>query len=303
MSDEPKRRRGRPAKYSSDAERASAWRGRQRQLLAEAQAKAAEAQAAPRAVEKIVEIRSVKKETPKHATQRKAPKGPKAEVIGVMLRERQVGPDRAKTLRTKAAATATFARELLLALGPEKALLSAEPGAIRWQELEGLPSDSPERLFLAQMEQFFTRLNQDLEVVQRNAKRHVEEQKLVRAEKEERELRDLAVATLGPAPTLEAARRMASDLLHFCNAIGEEWLKNRYHTDGALLPALFHDFERSLKSDSVAAVARAIAKVRSEMYNRRGETWVDDFGRYKGQRWVRASWEDFETWRAEQQAS
>lgn len=76
---------------------------------------------------------------------------------------------------------------------------------------------------------------------------------------------------------------MAADLLHCCNSIGEEWLKNRYHTDDALLPALFHDTESSLKIDSVSAVARAIAKLRSKM--RRGGTWVDDFGRYKG-RWV-----------------
>lgn len=82
-----KRKRGRPGTYSSDAERARAWRQRQRELIAAAKT------AEPLIVEKVVEVeRIVEKRVPSPLKiTKKAHVEPNASNLFPLLKERFTG--------------------------------------------------------------------------------------------------------------------------------------------------------------------------------------------------------------------
>lgn len=105
------RKRGRPGTYSSDAERARAWRQRQRELIAAAKT------AEPVVVENVEVERIVEKRVPALAKSTKnAHVTPNASNLFPLLKERFAGyqgEENAKRFRTNAAKAATAAREIL----------------------------------------------------------------------------------------------------------------------------------------------------------------------------------------------
>lgn len=280
MTDEQKRGRGRPATYSSDAERARAWRERQKELIAQAQAVIAAPAAAPVAEPPV----------PKPVRRRKEKAAPKAVVpnataLGAVLREQmKVNKDAAKAMRTKAAQTATFIKDL------------KERAKGRWNS-EGLPWDAPEHEFLKQAEIFFLRLNAELEVAQRHAKRDEEERLRKWEEQRAQKLKELAVKVLGPAPVAADVLAMAADLDAFDGKAGREWLARRYEVSGGHVSMNLDSVSRrGLYSKDAKLAARAIA----EAYESLSEESVGKLQRgFDKELYVSGCWNDFLAWRAE----
>ena len=162
--EQPKRGRGRPGTYASAAERARAWRQRQKELIAQAQQPAAPIiieKVVEKIVEKRVEVIADRNNTPlankTHArTHGNAPgRAPDAGRLIPLLQPKfgaYGGEDRAKRLRSNAARAASTARDIL--------------GMFASYE----PIPEAEKNFLEQAANFFDRLNAGFEVAQRDAK-------------------------------------------------------------------------------------------------------------------------------------
>ena len=267
-----KRKRGRPATYSSDVERARAWRHRQRELIAAAKS------AEPVVVEKIVEIeRIVEKRVPTAAkSTKKAHANPNASNLFPLLKERFSGfqgEENAKRFRTNAAKAATAAREILS--------LAQRGGTV----------PATEEDFLRQAAQFFEHLNGIFHNAQAGAKRAAAKAEAERNAKHEAKLKELVALTFGAAPANADVLAMGEALLRF-DKEANDWLTKRYKVGKAYV-AICRDYQlkSALRTGDAARVAREIAENRLEI-GERGRRWVD--GEETG---YAAGWADFEQYR------
>ncbi len=266
------RKRGRPGTYSSDAERARAWRQRQRELIAAAKT------AEPVVVEKVVEVeRIVEKRVPALAKSTKnAHVTPNASNLFPLLKERFAGyqgEENAKRFRTNAAKAATAAREILS--------LAQRGGTVPQVEED----------FLRQAAQFFEHLNGIFHNAQAGAKRAAAKAEAERKAKHEAKIKELVALTFGASPVAADVLAMGEALLRFDNEAGE-WLGNRFKVEKAYV-AVYRDYElkSAVRNMDVAKVAREIAENRLEI-GERGRRWQD--GDESG---YAAGWADFEAYR------
>lgn len=267
-----KRKRGRPGTYSSDAERARAWRQRQRDLIAAAKT------AEPVVVEKIVEVeRIVEKRVPAPAKPtKKAHVTPDASKLFPLLKERFTGfqgEDNAKRFRTNAAKAASAAREILS--------LAQRGGTVPQVEED----------FLRQAAQFFEHLNGIFHNAQAGAKRAAAKAEVERKAKHEARIKELVALTFGASPAAADVLAMGEALLRF-DKEANEWLGKRFGVQKAYV-AVYRDYElkSALRNGDAARVAREIAENRQEI-GERGRRWQD--GEQSG---YAAGWADFEEYR------
>ncbi|MDP3156559.1 MAG: hypothetical protein Q8N23_28060, partial [Archangium sp.] len=215
-------KRGRPAIYSSDAERAKAWRQRQRELIEAAKT------AKPIIVEKIVEVeRIVEKQVPVPAKTVKKVRGiPNASTLFPLLKERFTGyqgEENAKRFRTNAAKAATAAREILS--------LAQRGGVVPQVEED----------FLRQAAQFFEHLNGIFHNAQAGAKRAAVKAEVERQAKHEARIKELVALTFGASPVAAEVLAMGEALLRFDKDAGE-WLSKRLKVDKAYV-STYREYE------------------------------------------------------------
>lgn len=215
-----KRKRGRPGTYSSDAERARAWRQRQRELIAAAKT------AEPLIVEKVVEVeRIVEKRVPSPLkTTKKAHVEPNASNLFPLLKERFTGfqgEGNAKRFRTNAAKAASAAREILS--------LAQRGGTVPQVEED----------FLRQAAQFFEHLNGIFHNAQAGAKRAAANAEAERKAKHEAKIKELVVLTFGESPAAAEVLAMGEALLRF-DKEANDWLTKRYKVAKAYVSVELH---------------------------------------------------------------
>ena len=267
-----KRKRGRPGTYSSDAERARAWRQRQRGLIAAAKT------AEPLIVEKVVEVeRIVEKRVPSPLKiTKKAHVEPNASNLFPLLKERFTGFQgevNAKRFRTNAAKAASAAREILS--------LAQRGGTVPRVEED----------FLRQAAQFFEHLNGIFHNAQAGAKRAAANAEAERKAKHEAKIKELVVLTFGESPAAAEVLAMGEALLRF-DKEANDWLTKRYKVAKAYV-SIYRDYQlkSALRTGDAAKVAREVAENRLEI-GERGRRWVD--GEESG---YVAGWADFEQYR------
>lgn len=266
-----KRKRGRPATYSSDAERAKAWRQRQRELIDAAKT-------AGLVVEKIVEVERVvemRVQVPSKAAKR-VHAVPNASDLFPLLKERFMGykgEENAKRFRTNAAKAATAAREILT--------LAQRGGTVPQAEEE----------FLRQAAQFFEHLNGIFHNAQAGAKRAAAKAEADRKAKHEAKIKELVAQTFGTEPVAADVLAMGGALLQFDKDAGE-WLGKRFKVEKAYV-TLYREYElrSAVRSKDVANVAREVAENRLEI-GEWGRRWQngDETG-------YAAGWADFQAYR------
>lgn len=277
-SGEPKKRTKR-AVYATDADRARAWRQRQKALIAAA-SKPAEPVVVEKVVEKVVE-RIVERPVPVPAPEKKAriPKSePSADRLFPMLKERFAGyrgEESAKRFRTNAAKAATTSREVL-------SLLSYGRGQV----------PEAEREFLQKAAAFFDRLNGMFQTAQAGAKRAAAKADAEYKAKHEAKLRETAVSTFGTSPNPAEVLAMAATLLDFDKA-ADEWLRRkRLVARGHVFLPREYELRAAVRQGDAAKAAREVAEVRIEI-GEKGRRWRDDAGLEQ----YAAGWADFDEYR------
>jgi len=267
-----KRKRGRPGIYSSDAERARAWRQRHRELIEAAKA------AEPLIVEKVVEFeRIVEKRIASPArTTKKAHFEPNASNLFPLLKERFtgfLGEENAKRFRTNAAKAASAARDILS--------LAQRGGNVPRVEED----------FLLQATQFFEHLNGIFHNAQAGAKWAAAKAEAERKAKHEAKIKELVVLTFGESPAAAEVLAMGEALLKF-DKESNDWLIKRYKVAKAYVP-IYRDYQlkSALLTGDAEKVAREVAENRLEI-GECGRRWREgEETRYA------AGWADFEQFR------
>ncbi len=273
------KKRTKRAVYATDADRARAWRQRQKALIAAA-ARAAEPIIIEKTIEKVVE-RIVERPVPAPAKTAKPriPKSePSAERLFPMLKERFTGyggEDKAKRFRTNAAKASTTAREVL-------SLLSYGNGQL----------PEAEREFLQQAATFFERLNGMFQTAQAGAKRAATKAEAEFQAKREARLRETVAGTFGERPDPAKVLDTAAKLLEFDKA-ADGWLKEKHGvTRGYVFLHREYEIRHAIQRQDAAKAAREVAETRIEI-GERGRRWRDDDGTEK----YAAGWSDFEDYR------
>lgn len=281
MSDQEQtsRKRGRPRTYASAADRAKAWRQRQRDLIAKAQ-QSAEPIIIEKVVEKIVEIPvTVPQPMPRPSRATKSAKTPRADKLAPLLKTKlngYGGEERAKALRINAARAATTARDILRL----------------FEDWENVPET--ERAFLRQAAQFFSELNTVFEAKQHTAKAAKAKADAEFARKREAELAETIRLTFGdtldPAQviaTAQALERFVSEPVRTANA------KRRGVDHYYFFIARTYEFRQALKTENIPRLAREIAEIRMET-GERGRLWRDTM---REENCYSAGWADFVAFR------
>lgn len=280
--EQPKRGPGRPGTYTSAAERARAWRERQKVLIAQAQQPAEPViveKVVERIVEKVVEIAvdrnispSASKATAK--TRGKAASAtPDAGRIIPLLKPKfgaYGGEDKAKRLRVNAARAASTARDIL------GMFASHEP----------IPEN--EKAFLEQAARFFEQLNAGFEVAQRGAKKAKAQADAEWQAKREARIANTIRQTFGETLDLAQARATAEALQTYASREACAAEAQRLGVDHAYF-FISRDYEMrgALKSNDPQRIAREVAEVRLEV-GESGRTWRD-----KEKTCYSAGWSDF----------
>lgn len=269
--EQPKRGRGRPATYASNAERAKAWRQRQKDLIAQAQTPAV-----PVVVEKIVEKvveKIVRVPGTASSGRRSTATRPDADRLLPLLRNRFngfQGVEEAKRFRTNAAKAATTARDL-----------------IRLLQRDGTVVPETEREFLQVAAQFFDRLNDGFANAQQSAKVSKAKAEKEYQAKQEAEISAQILNTFGPTPDPATVIRMAEDLLAFDKAANDYLTKKHHCAKAYLFLQQEFDLEIAIRRQNAASAQRIIAMVRNEI-GEKGHRWTD-----RDETGYSAGWADF----------
>ena len=284
--EQPKRGRGRPGTYASAAERARAWRQRQKELIAQAQQPAAPIiieKVVEKIVEKRVEVITDRNNTPlankTHArTHGNAPgRAPDAGRLIPLLQPKfgaYGGEDRAKRLRSNAARAASTARDIL--------------GMFASYE----PIPEAEKNFLEQAANFFDRLNAGFEVAQRGAKTAKAIADAEYKAKHEAQITQTIRQTFGEKPDLAEVRATAEAMQAYASREACDAEAKRRGVDRAyFIITREYELRAALKSNDVQKIAREVAEVRMEA-GERGRTWKD-----RDETCYTAGWSDFEQFR------
>ena len=273
------KKRTKRAVYATDADRARAWRQRQKELIAAA-SKPAEAVIVEKVVERVVErIVETPVAMPAKAAKARIPKSePSADRLLPILKERFAGyrgEESAKRFRTNAAKAATTAREVL-------SLISYGHGQI----------PEAEREFLQRTAAFFERLNGMFQTAQAGAKRAAAKAEAEFQAKHEAKLRETVAATFGLVPDPVAVLAIAAKLLEF-DKVADGWLKEKRHVArGYVFLPRDYELRNAIQQQDAAKAAREVAEARIEI-GERGRRWRDDDGEERDA----AGWADFEEYR------
>lgn len=270
--EQPKRGRGRPGTYASAAERARAWRQRQKDLIAQAQ-KLAEPIVIEKIVEKVVD-RTIEKPSPaQKAGNKTTSKAPDAVKLTLLLQPKfgaYGGEDRAKRLRANAARAASTARDIL-------GMFSAYE-----------PIPEAEKTFLEQAARFFDGLNAGFEVAQRGAKRAKTKADAEYQAKCEAKIAEVIRLTFGETLDLAQVRATAEAMQTYAsretNAIEA---KQRGVDRVYFFITREYELRAALKSNDAQKIAREVAEVRLEA-GERGRNWKD-----REETCYSAGWSDF----------
>lgn len=280
--EQSKRGRGRPGTYASAAERARAWRQRQKDLIAQAQ-QPAEPVIVEKVVEKIVEKRvevPVDRNIPQlgsKATTKTRGKvtgsAPDASRLIPLLQPKfgvYGGEERAKRLRSNAARAASTARDILNMFNT-------------WEQIP-----DTEKSFLEQAARFFDGLNAGFEVAQRGAK-----QAKAKADAEYKAKREAQIAqtirqTFGETLDLAEIRATAEAMQAYASRETSDAEARRRGVSRAYF-FINREFElrAALKSNDAQKIAREVAEVRMEA-GERGRLWKD-----RDETCFNAGWSDF----------
>lgn len=263
-----KRGRGRPGTYASAAERARAWRQRQKDLIDQAQK--------PVVVERVVErVVEVKVPVQTKATGKTVTPDP-ATLIPI-LKNRLVGSyggeAEAKRLRINCARAASTAQDVLSLVNA--ALL---PPA--------------ERAFLEQVSRFFNAMNEGFELAQRGAKRAKAKADAEYKAKHQALVAETIRKMFGDALSLETVRATALAALEFSSKETRLAEAKRLGVDRAyFFINREYDLRAALKRENVQEIARELAELRLDL-GERGRRWIDSHE----EACHTAGWEDFSSW-------
>lgn len=265
-----KRKRGRPGTYANAAERARAWRERQKSLLATLNAQARE----PKILEKIVE-------KPIYISRREPENNPQivqAQVSKIIpiIREHLIGNrngiDRARALRSNATRVATLAKDLLSFVHSDARTVETE------------------KIFLRDVERFFSALSGALENTQVAVRVASVARDRAEVKRHEERLANLVVQIFGHSPLDSDVISLAEKLLAF-EADSNSWLVKRYQVDrGLFFIARSSEFETAFRTNDIKKMMREAAYVRMDIGERGQRIEYDNSLRYV------AGWEDFVRW-------
>lgn len=273
------KKRTKRAVYATDAERARAWRQRQKELIAAA-SQPTEPIVVEKVVEKIVELIVEKPVlTTAEARKRHFPKTePSADKLFPILKERfsgYRGEENAKRFRTNAAKAATTAREVLTLIS-----------------LSTVEIPVAEREFLQQSVIFFDRLNGMFQTAQAGAKRIAAKKEAEYRAKHDAKLREAQVKIFGQQPDPEVVLDVASSLLKFDKA-ADEWLQKKYSVvRGHVYMLRTYELKRAVEQQDAIKSAREVAEARIDL-GERGRRWRDNDGHEN----YAAGWADYEEFR------
>lgn len=271
--EQAKRGRGRPKQYANDAERARAWRSRQAELVALAQAGP---QVVEKIVEKVVEI-PVDRQTPP-AAGKPGRRLPDARRLAPLLGQKLASAgnaERAKRLRSNTAKAAGTVRDILGLFASHEDLPAAE------------------KQFLEQAAPFFDELNRALEQIQRQASEASAGERQQRATDEARRQAAAVTATFGDHPDPAAVLALAADIQQLASPEARAELARR---QGADLAYFFisrkTEFNQALQRRDIPRLIEEIADIRREV-GEHGRCWIE-----QGKTCYSASWADLMEFRA-----
>lgn len=285
--EQPKRKPGRPGTYASSADRARAWRERQKALIAQAQQPAEPViieKVVEKIIEKVVEI-PVDRNIPPLAskptakTRSKATSSaPSAARLIPLLKPKfgtYGGEEHAKRLRTNAARAASTARDILAMFATYE------------------PIPETEKLFLEQASRFFDELNTGFTSAQHSAKAAK-----AKADAEFHAQRQAKIAetirhTFGDTLDLETLQATAAALQAYASRETCAAEAQRRGVDRAYF-FIPRDFElrAAIKSADPQRLAREIAEIRLEA-GEHGRRWKD-----REEICYSAGWQDFMQYRS-----
>lgn len=261
MTDErqPKRSPGRPATYANPAERARAWRQRQKDLIAQAQQPAE-----PVIIEKVVEKIVVKqvevpaeKSIPTRTNKRSHLEARK--LFPALQNEFGTygGEAKAKRLRVNAAKAASTAREIL--------------GMLQYK----VDAPDEEKAFLQDVAHFFEAMNGLFQGAQGQAKRDKAKADAEFEARREARIAEAIRLTFGENSNLEQITRVATTLQGFASRESREAEARRRGVDRVFFFInREYEFKAALNSKDPKKIAREIAEVRLEA-GERGRVWKD----------------------------
>lgn len=272
--EQSKRGRGRPGTYASAADRARAWRLRQKDLIAQAQ-HPAEPVIIEKVVEKIIEkrVEIPVDRSPPRARGKVATNAPDASRLIPLLQPKfgaYGGEDKAKRLRSNAARAASTAREIL--------------GMFAAYE----PIPETEKTFLEQAARFFDQLNTGFEVAQRGAKKAKAKADADFQAKREARIADTIRQTFGPTLDLAEVRATAEALQAFASReAGDAEAKRRGVSRVYFFITREFELRAALKANDVQKIAREVAEIRLAA-GEHGRAWKD-----QDELCYNAGWADF----------
>ncbi|TAA73708.1 MAG: hypothetical protein CDV28_1684 [Candidatus Electronema aureum] len=273
--EQPKRGRGRPKQYASDADRARAWRQRQAELIAQAQQPVAPV-VIEKIVEKVVEIpvdRRIQENSPKPGRSKAAGSTPDATRLASVLKPKfgaYGGEERAKRLRVNAARAASTAREILGMFGAGEAIPEAE------------------KAFLQQAAQFFEGLNGLFETSQHSARQAKTRADAERQAKHNAKLAEVVRLTFGETLDQEQVRATAEALQAFASSeTGAAEARRRRVDRSYFFINREYELKAALKAGDPQQIAREVAEIRLDA-GERGRFWND-----REERCYSAGWADF----------
>lgn len=275
MSDiEKPRGRGRPCTYANAAERARAWRQRQKALIAQAQQ-----QTEPVVIEKIVEKLIEVPATPG----RRRPLGEsqnqlEASRLLAVLQDRfdrYGGEDTAKRLRTNASKVAGAAREILSMLDHK----IKEPAA--------------EHRFLRDVADFFESLSGQFEVAQRGAKRAKAQREAESKVRRELEIAN-TVRTIFGEPIDPEKVRAISSALFLCSSLEYRAAEARRLGVDSVFFSMDRasELQAALKGNNIPRAAALVAETRLSL-EEQGKRTI-----YRGKTYYDLGWRDIEHFRS-----
>ena len=266
--EQSKRARGRPGTYANAAERARAWRQRQKDLIAQAR------QPAPpvvveKVIEKMVEV-PVDRSKPARAGKRMAPQAYKLFPALQDSFGAYGGEERAKRLRVNAAKAATMAREIL-------GMLNHKPNV-----------PETEKSFLQDAAQFFETMNGLFQAAQGEAKHAKAKADADRKTKREARIAEAIRLTFGETLDLAEVRATAEALQAYASREAGEAEAKRQGVDRAyFFINREYELRAALKSNDARQIAREVADIRLEV-GARGRAWND-----RDETCYSAGWADF----------
>lgn len=268
---EKKRGRGRPGTYANSADRARAWRQRQKDLIAQARVQP-EPVVVEKIVEKVIEVPAVSSGSHKS----KGGAQLQASRLRAILRDRFSGfggEDDAKRLRTNTSKVAGTAREILRMLDRK-----ADFPVVEYE-------------FLREVADFFESLSAQFEVAQRGAKQDSARRETEYKAQREAELSEIVRTLFGQPIDPDRVRAIAAAMLACSDVRYRESEAKRLGVDRVYFG--INDprgFQYALSSDNISRVARLVAESRLSLEEK------GQYSQYRGKSYYDLGWSDIDNY-------